>query len=107
MKKLERNLPITVRIPLKILDQIEILMKRTNSKTYSDFIRKACETFILLEQYRPNLENEQSRKEFAQKYKEKLNEDEILLLPKSLKDNEIEALRGSLDLEREKRLAKE
>jgi len=103
MRKITRSLPITVRIPIEIVDQIEIIRERLKIKTMTDFINKACETTLMIQAYLPKLESPEARKELVEKYESCMNEKDILLLPKSLKDNELEAMMGSMQLEKERR----
>ena len=93
----------SVRLPFELWQKLEDLVEQEVFTDFSDAVRELIEGGLKLIEIKNDINNPKKVLELANSWNTKMNEQEIFDWVGNLSDNQMKAVQGAIDLEKEKR----
>jgi len=94
---------LSVRIPHELWEKIAQFVENGLAKDLSSAVRNLVESGLWLHEHKDDILDTEKTNKIIDEWNAKMNEKEILDLPKQFSDDQIRALEMAFDLEKERR----
>ena len=93
----------SVRLPFELWQKLEDLVEQNAFDDFSDAVRELIDGGLKLIEIKSEINNPDKVRELAESWDSKMNEKYIFDWVHRLSDNQMKAVQGAIDLEKEKR----
>jgi len=103
---IKKKTQITIKLPEKLVDQVNETMKQLGLDNVSDFVRGSLMVRLRMEQMKPIIQDPERFREFVNTMNQHLTEKDAFDWVKTLSDDRLQGFKQLCEMEKEKRFEK-